>query len=53
MTTSLNKELAEIKDFMKKTLEDGLNGPCSESTPEQDLNELAAIIPKEIERIDE
>lgn len=30
LTLGLNKDLKEIKDFMKRTLEDGLNGPYSE-----------------------
>lgn len=30
LALGLNKDLEEIKDFMKRTLEDGLNGPCSE-----------------------
>lgn len=44
---SLNKELAEIKEALRRAL------AMNDRSPDTDLNELAVIIPKEVERVEE
>ena len=46
---SLSKDIKLVKAFVKDTVE----GVVEDTSPDHDLNELAVIIPREIDRVEE
>jgi predicted component of type VI protein secretion system len=44
----LTRDLADVKDFIRRVVND--DHP-SKSNPHEDLNELSALVPKELERV--
>ena len=44
----LTRDLADVKDFIRRVVND--DHP-SKTNPHEDLNELSALVPKELERV--